>query len=192
MNGGQTQAPIKEHIVQQVSMEGERMPTGPWVQALASLLPRWMLAVLFIITGLAKAQQPWAFVHALEHFAVLPAAMTQPFGMALPWIEILIGAYLLLGLFTRAAALAAGMLLIFFIVILVVRIARGATTGCSCTLNTSDNPIVNTFLGGTSIGVVDVLRDGALLLLALALARLALPVLAVDALLIRRHSDQPE
>jgi uncharacterized membrane protein YphA (DoxX/SURF4 family) len=171
-------------------MEGEHMPVGPWVQTLASLMLRWIFAALFIITGLAKAQQPWAYVHALEHFAVLPSAMSQPFGLALPWVEVMIGLYLLLGLFTRAAALAASALLLFFMVILVVQIARGTTTGCSCTLDTSDNPIVNTFLGGTSIGVVDVLRDAALFLLALALAWIARPVLAVDALLHWRHSDQ--
>jgi uncharacterized membrane protein YphA (DoxX/SURF4 family) len=125
-------------------------------------------------------------VHKLDRLDLLPPVLTHAFGFGLPWLEIMVGVYLLLGLFTRLTASVAVVLLAFFAFSLGVWIARGETQGCSCTMGASNNPIANVFLGGTSIGVPDVLRDGALILAALALVALGSGCLAVDNVL--RHA----
>ena len=72
---------------------------------------------------------------------MLPAALARPFGLALPRIEVLVDLYLLIGLFTRAAALAAATLLGVFLVALAVQLVRGHTGNCGCVVGI-DNPLI--------------------------------------------------
>jgi uncharacterized membrane protein YphA (DoxX/SURF4 family) len=157
----------------------------------ATIAFRLFLAVVFLIAGGSKIAHPWTFVHTVEGYKMLPTALTRPFGLALPWIEVLIGLYLLVGLFTRIAAVAAAALLVTFLVALSVEIVRGTTGNCGCVVGI-DNPIITAFVGGNSIGVWDLLRDGVLLLMALAVAITPSPPLAVDRLIFGRSEEESD
>jgi uncharacterized membrane protein YphA (DoxX/SURF4 family) len=153
-----------------------------------SLAARWLLAVIFIVAGASKAAQPWVFVHTVEGYNMLPSSLSTPFGMALPWIEIMLGGYLLIGLFTRVAAAATLALYAVFLVALALQLARGHTGDCGCVVGI-DNPLVTAFVGGNTIGVWDIVRDGVLAALALIVMRTPRPPLAIDALLAGRREE---
>ncbi|MEM7624033.1 MAG: DoxX family protein [Planctomycetota bacterium] len=90
---------------------------------LALLLNRLTLGVLFVFAGIRKVfpgggKGPW---QAMQEFAgyvasnaPLPEALGRAYGYALPWGEILFGLLLMLGFYTRLAAVVIGLMLISF------------------------------------------------------------------------------
>src|SRR5437016_5463080 len=140
------------------------------VLTIATLLGRFLLALVFGLSAAGKLTAPGLFRATVEGYHMLPSALVAPFAVALPWIEALAALYLLLGLFLRVAALATGGLLIVFIVALGVQIARGTVSGgCGC-LPTSGPlgslPAVQWLAGGATISLFDVARDVVFLALA--------------------------
>ncbi len=81
------------------------------------VLLRIFLGAYFIHTGFNKVMYPFAFLKVLRLYDVLPE--TPPYflngtAVVLPWLEIVCGLVLVLGLFIRGAgALIAGMLCVF-------------------------------------------------------------------------------
>lgn len=148
----------------------------------ATVVFRLLLALVFLIAGASKIAHPWTFVHTVEGYNMMPSALTRPLGLALPWVEVVLGLYLLVGLFTRIAAGATAALLAVFVVALAVQIARGRGGSCGCVVGI-DNPIITAFVGGDSVGAWDLIRDGVLLLMALVVALVPGSPLAVDRLL---------
>jgi uncharacterized membrane protein YphA (DoxX/SURF4 family) len=94
---------------------------------------RIAIGVLLIVAGVLKAHDgPAATATSIAGYRMLPASLVAPLGVALPYVEILLGAYLVIGLFTRVAAwLAAAQFAIFSIAVgsLVV---RGIPADCGC------------------------------------------------------------
>ncbi len=81
------------------------------------VLLRVFLGVYFIYTGYNKVLDPFVFLKGVHLYDMLPA--TPPHflngtAIVLPWLEIICGTVLVLGLFTRGAGvLIAGMLCVF-------------------------------------------------------------------------------
>ncbi len=61
---------------------------------------------VFLVFGLAKLRRPSAFVEGAVEWDLLPAAVVRPLARALPIVEIVLGAALLLGVAVREAAVA--------------------------------------------------------------------------------------
>ena len=80
----------------------------------AVLLLRILVGGLLLAAGALKVGDPSSLAASIAAFRLLPAAIVGPLALALPYLELLLGAYLVLGLFTRiAAALAAGEFFIY-------------------------------------------------------------------------------
>jgi uncharacterized membrane protein YphA (DoxX/SURF4 family) len=131
-------------------------PQQTWV----STVFRLVLGVVFLAAGLLKVGHPDASVRAVSAYDVLPADLARYLGYALPGIEIALALLVLVGLFTRVAAAALGVLLIAFIAGISQAWARGLTIDCGC------------FGGGGTIAAKDtnylpeILRDLGLLVTA--------------------------
>jgi uncharacterized membrane protein YphA (DoxX/SURF4 family) len=151
-----------------------------------TLVFRLLLAVVFLIAGASKIAHPWVFVHTVEGYRMLPGSLARPFGLALPWVEVLLALYLLVGLFTRVAAVVMCAVLVMFLFALGVQLAHGHTGDCGCVVGIT-NPVITAFVGGNTIGAFDLVRDAVLLLMASAIALTPRPVLAVDAMLRARR-----
>ncbi len=151
-----------------------------------TLVFRLLLAVVFLIAGASKIAHPWVFVHTVEGYRMLPGSLARPFGLALPWVEVLLALYLLVGLFTRVAAVVMGAVLVMFLFALGVQLAHGHTGDCGCVVGIT-NPVITAFVGGNTIGAFDLVRDAVLLLMAATIALTPRPILAVDALLRARR-----
>jgi hypothetical protein len=50
----------------------------------------------------------------------------------LPWVEVLSGAFLILGVFRRSSALLISLLLVGFIGLVAMAVLRGINTACGC------------------------------------------------------------
>ena len=72
------------------------------------------------------------FHDQVDQYQLLPHALEAAFAYTLPFVELLVGIYLLLGLMTRIAALVGCALMVLFVVAQAQAWARGLTLDCGC------------------------------------------------------------
>jgi uncharacterized membrane protein YphA (DoxX/SURF4 family) len=147
--------------------------------ASAPALARWLVfacrvvvGCIFVLAAVTKLTNPGSFAATLLAYSVLPVAAVRPLALTLPWVELLVGGYLLVGLFTRAAAWGAIALLVVFSAAIAQALARGLSLDhCGCFGDIAAAvPALSLVLGGESAGAGDLLRDAIFALLALAVA----------------------
>ncbi len=100
----------------------------PWL----TLGLRGVMVYYFLMPGVEKLQHAKDFASTVQAYHVLPPNIASIYAGCLPWLEILIGLYLLVGLFTRITAAACGGLLLSFIIALSVVLIRGEAIECGC------------------------------------------------------------
>jgi len=138
------------------------------------LLLRLVLGGLLVLAGVSKLVDRPAFRQAVAEYQLLPATLERPFAMALPWLEVVIGALLLLGLATNVVAALGGALFLSFGVAIGVNLARGRSFDCHCFGSVQRDPI----------GWAALLRSAALVLAAVVVAAGASRFGALDAALL--------
>jgi uncharacterized membrane protein YphA (DoxX/SURF4 family) len=70
----------------------------------ASLASRIILGGIFIYAGVIKILDPAGFARDVSNYRMLPDLLVNPFAVVLPWIEVLAGLSLLLGIWVPAAS----------------------------------------------------------------------------------------
>lgn len=93
---------------------------------------RLLVGGAFIYAGSLKALDPAGFAQAVDNFRLLPYPLSCAIGVYLPWLEILAGAALVIGIFRAGATLLLGGLLVAFLVVLASAWARGLDISCGC------------------------------------------------------------
>ena len=123
------------------------------------LAARLLTGAVFLYAAATKLPDLAAFAVDVANYRLLPAALVPPAAAALVGVELLAGLALLLGPWSRAAALLAAGLLVLFIGGLAQALLRGIDLRCGC------------FGDAEPATWLTVLRDGAFLVPALAVAR---------------------
>jgi uncharacterized membrane protein YphA (DoxX/SURF4 family) len=147
---------------------------------------RLVLAVVFVVAGVLKLPDPAAAVRAVRAYQLLPEPLVAPVAFGLPVLEIAVGLALLLGVFVRTAAIAAAVLLVVFLGGVGSAWARGLQIDCGCFGNGGE------VAAGQTAYPLELLRDGALLLIALALAGWPVSRLALGTPAVAAPTDQGE
>ena len=93
---------------------------------------RLVLGGTLLLAGMAKISEPALFAQTVRAYKILPILLINPFAIAIPWVEVVAGILLLLGLWTRSSALVLLLLLLSFAAALVVNLFRGADFACGC------------------------------------------------------------
>jgi len=147
-----------------------------------TLVSRLLLGGIFFLSGLTKLGVPAAFTVSIHSYEVpLPDFLVQAMANGLPLIELVLGIWLLIGLFTRFAAAACGGLMVLFLIALVQAMLRGLSPDCGCFAGPNGNPLglqllrmlgpVGDFLTSGKVGAATILRDVVFLALAVHLVR---------------------
>ncbi len=116
-------------------------------------LARLFLGVVLIWAGASKVGHPLTAQRAVQAYEIFPDGLANTIGLALPFLEIILGVLLVLGLFTRPVAIVSTLLMVAFIIGISQAWARGLTIDCGC------------FGGGGEIGAksttypLDIARD---------------------------------
>src|SRR4051812_33153922 len=96
--------------------------SGPY----PTLVSRLGLGLIFLLSGLTKLGVPAAFETSIESYGMpLPSWLVHLMAVGLPPLELGIGAWLVLGLFTRFSAVVSGGLLVIFLVAMIQAVFRG-------------------------------------------------------------------
>ncbi|HCE60103.1 DoxX family protein [Janibacter terrae] len=96
------------------------------------LLARVALGGVLVWAGALKLGNPLGSARAVQAYDVLPFEVAKYLGYGLPWLEVAVGALLVIGLLTRANALVGTLLMAAFVVGIAQAWARGLTIDCGC------------------------------------------------------------
>jgi uncharacterized membrane protein YphA (DoxX/SURF4 family) len=141
---------------------------------LLGLAVRIAAAAVWVVAGASKIADLTQFHAQVDQYKLLPAALEAPFAYALPFAELFIGLYLLLGLFTRLAAIAGCFLMVLFLFAQTQAWTRGLNLDCGCFGS----------LTHEQVGLWTILRDIALGLPSLVMALRPARLLSLDHLLL--------
>jgi uncharacterized membrane protein YphA (DoxX/SURF4 family) len=100
----------------------------PWLTVRAQIA----LGAVFVAAALPKLADPPGFAEAIWNYQLAPAWLIHPAALTLPWLELLCGLALCLGLWTRAAAAWVTALLLVFLAALSINLARHHPVDCGC------------------------------------------------------------
>ena len=98
----------------------------------ARLLFRVVVGAVFIAASLDKVQHPVGFARSVSYYHMLPPATLNVFALLVPWVELVAGVALVIGVASRGAGLLVGGLLAVFTVAIVAALARGIDISCGC------------------------------------------------------------
>jgi uncharacterized membrane protein YphA (DoxX/SURF4 family) len=100
----------------------------PW------LTVRVQIAVgcIFIAAALPKVIDPPSFAHMVYNYRIVPGSLVNLFALVLPWVELLSGVALVLGLWRRTAAIILGGLLVAFVAGISINLLRHNPIDCGC------------------------------------------------------------
>jgi putative oxidoreductase len=87
---------------------------------------------IFIYAGVMKIFDPVGFANDIDNYKILPWPLTVRLAFYLPWLEILCGLAVILGLLYRGGLLILTMLTSIFIIASVIAKARGLDITCGC------------------------------------------------------------
>ena len=119
---------------------------------------RLALGAVFAYAGWLKLRDPWQlFAGGIADYKVVPDWALEPLARGLPWVEVAIGALLIVGRWLRTAATACSLLLLVFFALMVRAFSKGMDISCGC-FGSARDPISWRTL----------LRDGSLLAASLA------------------------
>ena len=134
------------------------------------LVLRVALGLVFAVAGALKIGHPDVFASQIAGFEILPQPLIAPLALLLPFVEVLLGIYLILGLFTRFAGWFAAFQLAVFAGAIASAVVRGLHASCGC-FGPADQ---------TTTSWPEVARDSALVLVAMFIALRAPGAVALD------------
>jgi uncharacterized membrane protein YphA (DoxX/SURF4 family) len=102
--------------------------TSSWVE----LVARWILGATFIYASYSKILAPAVFAKIIYGYDLFPAILINLFAITLPFIELIAGLALIVGVYPRSAALIINAMLLAFIISLSINIIRGHEFDCGC------------------------------------------------------------
>jgi uncharacterized membrane protein YphA (DoxX/SURF4 family) len=138
-------------------------------------------------------QEGVAFADAVRAFHLLPPSLVLPFAFLLPWLELLVAVYLILGFMSRLGALGAIVLLGMFLVGLLDSLLTGNTAhACGCFGSGHENAVLSFLAGGNTVTLWDVIRDVILALLAAAVLWWGPGRFSLEGLVARRREEAME
>jgi uncharacterized membrane protein YphA (DoxX/SURF4 family) len=95
-------------------------------------LLRILIGAVFLYASYDKILHPGDFARAVHNYQILPAAAVNPVGVVLPWMELLLGIFLVMGAWLPGATVLSTLLLAVFNGALIFNLTRGLDVSCGC------------------------------------------------------------
>ena len=102
----------------------------PWL----ILVIRIILGAIFLIASYDKILDPGQFARSIDNYHIIPFGLENSIAIILPWLELLIGIGLVIGVMVDGSALISMGLLVVFIIAISSAILRGYNIECGCGL----------------------------------------------------------
>ena len=100
----------------------------PWLTVRVQIA----LGAIFVVAALPKIADPPSFAHMIYNYRILPANLINFSAIAMPWVEILCGLALILGVWTKPARSIIAAMLIVFMIAITINLLRDNAIDCGC------------------------------------------------------------
>ena len=104
------------------------MKFQPWL----TFLFRLILGGVLLVAGALKFTDPYSSATSVRAYQILPVDLANFLGFVLPFAEVVIGIFLIVGIWVRLNAIAGGALMVMFIIAIGQAWARGISLDCGC------------------------------------------------------------
>jgi len=95
-------------------------------------LSRLILGGVFLYASIDKIAFPDQFAEIIRNYHILPEALVGFSARTLPLLELLLGIFLVSGIFTRVSSISLSFLLLIFIIAVAVNSINGHFESCGC------------------------------------------------------------
>jgi uncharacterized membrane protein YphA (DoxX/SURF4 family) len=102
--------------------------THPWLTVRVQIA----LGAIFIAAALPKISDPPSFAHMIYNYRLLPGGLINISALVLPWVELLAGLALVLGVWVKPARGLIAAMLVAFIVAISINLLRNNAIDCGC------------------------------------------------------------
>ena len=112
-------------------------------------ITRLYLALVFILSGLEKINDLSSFAQSIENYRIFPVYVVNLFAIIIPWIEVISGGLMFVGIYIRENSAIISTLLIIFTIAIISAVMRGLDIECGCK---------GTF-DGQKVGIIKILEN---------------------------------
>ena len=99
-----------------------------WIE----LAARWILGLTFIYASFHKILSPADFAKIVYGYDLFPEIFINLIAIIIPFLELIAGLALIIGVYPRSAAIVINGLLLAFIAVLAINLIRGHEFDCGC------------------------------------------------------------
>lgn len=126
---------------------------------------RIILGLLLLIAGYLKIQDNSALFETVAYITWVPTILQSFVIDTLPWIEVLVGGFLVIGFFKRWVIPAGALIYAGFFVFAIYGLGSGMEGDCGCFGDVDDSNILSMVLGST-FGWSMIIRNGIFVTMA--------------------------
>lgn len=112
----------------QLNNRRQSIKNSSWIE----LAARWVLGLTFIYASFYKIISPEDFAKILYGYDLFPEIFINLIAIIIPFVELIAGFALIIGLYPRSAAIIINGLLLAFITVLAINLFRGHEFNCGC------------------------------------------------------------
>ena len=102
--------------------------SNSWIE----LAARWILGLTFIYASFHKIISPADFAKIVYGYDLFPAVFINLIAIIIPYLELITGMALVIGVYPRTAAIILNALVIVYIIVLTINLIRGHEFDCGC------------------------------------------------------------
>jgi len=103
-----------------------------WHNDYLELVVRVAVGVIFIYASIDKIITPAQFARVVYNYHLAPAELVNLVAVIMPWVELICGISLILGIYKEGSLLILGFLLLVFAVSIGINLFRGVDLECGC------------------------------------------------------------
>jgi putative oxidoreductase len=123
------------------------------------LAARLLIGGMFVYASIYKVFDPTGFAVSIRNYMIIPASWSNIVALTLPWIEIVAGVFLIIGIQVRPSALLSTGMLGVFLGAIIYAYSIGLDIDCGCFSSAATS--------GGRIGLIQIVRDAAVFLMSL-------------------------
>lgn len=97
-----------------------------------NIIARLLLGLVFLFFGIEKISNPNSFAVEILNYGFFPLFSVNIIAIILPWVEVLVGIFILLGIRLKSSSLLGGFLMLFFIISVAIAMMKGLDISCGC------------------------------------------------------------
>lgn len=93
---------------------------------------RLIIGFVFIYAAIGKIADPQTFAKEILNYKIVGVELARAISIFLPWVEVIVGIFLVFGICSQTSALISTILLLLFTFAVLSAMIRGLNINCGC------------------------------------------------------------